>query len=130
MYENYEYKIGTTLEGMTLLTELTTPLKPPAAAFTPSVGSITLGDGTERAIGSALTAWHWGFLTSNQRDQLKEFCPGKSAEVYIRTILADGTYANYSCVMVWPQNENRQSTRVVDITVDFRQMVLIPPEEP
>lgn len=130
MYENYEYKIGTTLEGMSLLPELTVPVVPPSTSYTPSVGSITLGDGTERAIGSPMASWHWGFLQSTQRDQLKEFCPGKSADVYIRTLKSDGTYADYSCVMVWPQNETRQANRIIDITIEFRNMVEIPAEEP
>ena len=119
----YEYKIATALIDLALLSELTTPVPWPFASVTPSVGSITLGDGTERAIGSPLAAWHWGFLTSAQRDQLKTFCPGKSAAVYIRTILPDGSFADYSAIMVWPQNEMRQAGRVIDITVEFRQLV-------
>ncbi len=121
-----EHKIGSTLETPTLLPELTTPVTYPFSASAPSVGSVTLGDGTERAIGSPIAQWHWGFLTSAQRDMLKTFCPGKSAEVYIRTFKPDGTYANYSCIMVWPQNEMRQAGRVIDINIDFRQLVEIP----
>lgn len=125
----YEYKIGLASDSLTLLAELTPPIPAPSASITPSVGSITLGDGTERAIGAPMSAWHWGFLTSDQRDALKVFCPGKSAELFIRTIMPDGSWATFECVMIWPQNETRQATRVVDITIEFRQMVE-QPEEP
>lgn len=119
----YEYEIGENIAGLTPLADLTTPVPAPASDPSYSVGSITLGDGTERFIGLPMCAWHWGFLTSDQRDALKALCPDKSAQVAIRTLKPDGTYADYTCVMVWPQREIRQAGRVLDFTLEFRQMV-------
>lgn len=116
-----EFKIGTTEVGMELLQDLGIPS--PYYEYATSTGSLTLGDGSERAVGAPATSWHWGFLTATQRTALKALCPGRSAEVFIRTKVDDNTWADFQAIMVWPNSENRQAGRVVDITVDFRQMV-------
>lgn len=119
----YEYKIGADIGSLTLLSALTPPVPAPASDPAFAVGSITLGDGTERFIGLPIVAWHWGFLTADQRDALKDYCADKSASVAIRTLKPDGTYGDYTCIMVWPQRENRQAGRVLDFTLEFRQLV-------
>ena len=119
----YEFKIGTTEAGMELLEVLGLPA--PYYEYAASTGSITLGDGSERAVGSPATSWHWGFLTAAQRTALKALCPGRSADVFIRTKIDDETYADFQAIVVWPNSENRQASRVLDFTIDFRQMVEI-----
>lgn len=122
----YEYSIGEDIGSLTLLSALTTPVPAPASDPAYAVGSVTLGDGTEKFIGLPVVAWHWGFLTSDQRDELKAFCAEKSANVAIRTLKPDGSYADYTCIMVWPQREVRQAGRIIDFTLEFRQMVEVP----
>ena len=36
----------------------------------------------------------------------------------------DGTYADFTCIMIWPQREVRQAGRILDFNLEFRQMVL------
>lgn len=117
----YEFKIGATVEGMVTLTSLGIPA--PKYEYGKYSGEIVLGDGTARGVGLPLTAWHWGFLTPAQRDALRTYCTGKSAIVYIRTIKDDGTYADYQAVMIWANQEERQAGRIIDFTLDFRNMV-------
>ncbi|HMW87550.1 MAG TPA: hypothetical protein PKD65_16115 [Nitrospira sp.] len=120
----YEYKIGTDLLDLTLLSELDPPIHAPYCDPAPAVGAITLGDGSERYIGLPIVTWHWGFLTAAQRDVLKTYCPEKSAEIAIRSLQQDGTYADFTCIMIWPQREVRQAGRILDFNLEFRQMVL------
>lgn len=131
----YEYKISTQADGvggLVLLTSLCSdfiglpaPLSDPAKA----VDSIMLGNSIERLVGAPTTEWHWNFITSAARAALRAYCPdGISSNVYIRTLSTDGdgTWKNYLCVMVWPIREQRSSGRVIDFTLQFRDMELIP----
>lgn len=119
----YEYSLGEDVGSLVLLSDFDPPILAPFTDPAPAVGSITLGDGTERYIGLPVVVWHWGFITAAMRDALKAFCPEKSAEVAIRTLKPDGNYADYTCIMIWPQRENRQAGRILDFNLEFRQMV-------
>lgn len=119
----YEFSIGATEAEMVTLQAIGLPA--PYYEYAAATGSITLGDGSEQAVGAPATSWHWGFLTANQRSALKSYCPGRSAEVFIRTKIDDETYADFQAILVWPNSENRQASRVVDFTIDFRNMVVI-----
>lgn len=126
----YEYNIATEADGIAGFVTLTSlglpaPLCDPAKA----PDSITLGDASERLVGAPMSEWHWGFITSSARAALRALCPdGISARVYIRSLDGDGTntFVNYLCVMVWPIREQRSSGRVLDFTLQFRDMELIP----
>ncbi len=50
---------------------------------------IPLPSGQVRRMGFPQQTWHFGYLERAQRDQLREYCPGKSAEVYITTEIFD-----------------------------------------
>lgn len=122
----YSYRIGTTLGGLTNVESLTVPLPPPRSTYTPYSEQIDLGDGTIRGAGWAQASWNWGFLTQAQRDQLRTFCPGASASVYISTRTTDSAdvYDDFTAVMIWPQAEERDSKQVrPDFTVQFRKLV-------
>ena len=118
----YEYEIGSTYGGMANLGELSTPVPAPARTFKPYSVRKPLGDGTVRGLGFAQATWRWGYLTQDQRDQLRTFCSGASAGVYIKTRKNDGTYQVYSAVMVWPDEEEFKNGKVLDFSIQFIQM--------
>lgn len=117
----YEFEIGTVVDETVTLTSLGVPA--PKYEYGLYAGEIILGDGTARGVGFPVTAWHWTFLTDAQRTALRTYCPGKSASVFIRTIKDDNTYADFEAIMIWPTHEERQSGRVMDFTLEFRNMV-------
>ena len=124
-----DYQIGTTYGGLANLEALTTPVIPPRSTFVPYSASIELGDGTVRGGGWAVATWTWDFLTRAQRDQLRTFCTGKSAAVYIKTRKTDtvDAYQVYTAVMVWPENEERSHGYRLDFTLEFRKCVAYSP---
>lgn len=83
------------------------------------------GDGLARGLGRPACTWNWGFISRAQRDALRIYCTGKSARVYIRTRANDSTdgYVTYQAAMLWPDNEDRQTGRRLNFTLEFRDMV-------
>ena len=120
-----EFKIGSTLVGMAYLGSLTTPVPAPLVEQSNWDESIELESGGVRAGGSTPLNWRFGVLTQAQRDQLKSFCPGASATVYIRTKRNDGTYASYQTTMYWPRDEKRDSGHYLDMVIKFDFLVAV-----
>jgi len=121
----YEFEIGLTLLGMVNVQALAVPLPAPKSSYKRFATLVGLGDLSARGYGNPSSTWRWGFLTLAQRDQLKVFCPGASAQVYIRTKKRDATeaWANFLCWMIWPEEEEVQAGDVLDVTILFRGMV-------
>ena len=116
-----EFQIGATAGGMVSLSSLGVPN--PKYEYGLYAGEIVLGDGTARGVGFPVTVWHWSFLSAAQRTALRAYCAGKSAVVFIRSIKDDNTFTDFEAVMIWPTHEERQSGRVIDFSLDFRNMV-------
>jgi hypothetical protein len=121
-----DFQIGTTYEGMTNIEELTTPLELPKSEYQPYARVANLGSGGRRGVGFPVAAWTFPLLTVEQRDQLKTFCPGASAHVYIRTKLNDDTYADFEGTMLWHENEERWYGVKRNYRIEFRTLVPIP----
>lgn len=121
----YENKIGTTFAGMTNIESLTTPIpnpKPFYRQYAEIVGTLA---GTDYGRGYAQVDWVWNVLTREQRDQLRTFCPGASAAVYIRTRTNDNSdaYKNYQAIMHFPNEEERDSRARMDFKITFTHLV-------
>jgi len=118
----YEYKIGTSQGGLTLLSTLGIPA--PRHGFVPSSVDVDLGDGSQVGHGWPTDEWHWGFLTASQRATLRTYIPGKSASIYIRDLKDDGsTWKDFQVEAIWPKEEDRQAGRRLSFTLQFRAMV-------
>jgi len=124
MADNLEYEIGSSFGGMVTLFSL--DILAPRCDYIPYAASVVLGDGQVFGIGKPATQWHWGFLTAAQRASLRSYCSGSSATVYIRSRADDNAFYEYSAILVWPANEERVGGRVIDFTLEFRSMVIIP----
>ena len=121
----YENKIGATLIGMTNIESLTVPIpnpKPFYRAYAEIVGTLA---GIDYGRGHAQVDWVWNILTREQRDQLRTFCTGISAAVYIRTRTNDNSdeYKNYQAIMHWPLDEERDARARMDFKITFTHLV-------
>lgn len=126
---SYLYAIGST-STTTNVEQLTTPLPPPKSTYHGGADEIDLGNGAVRLAGWVNVEWHWGFLTRSQRDQLRTFCTGASATVFIRTRTNDtaDSYAYLTGQMIWPSlAEERDAGRRIDFTIRFRNLVVFTP---
>ena len=126
-----DFEIGTTLEGMVNIEALTPALSVPRAPFRDYAETILASSGRVYGRGFPSCRWLFSRLNSSQRDELKEFCSGASANVYIKTLANDDTYHIYSAVMVWPQDEEREPAvrDRLDLEILFTHLVEIPEEE-
>ena len=100
----YHYGIGVATP-VTNLESLGTPVNPPRGTFAEWSVVRERGDGSTVGHGYPQVTWHFDYLTQDMVDQLRTFCPGKSAAIYIQTRLSSaGTWDEYSCIMHWPDD--------------------------
>lgn len=123
----YEYEIGSTPASMTNVESLTTPLAAPRHGFVEFSQDVELASGLVRGAGWPVATWSWDILTSAEWEQLKTFCTGKSADVGIKTRKDDGTYESYYATMVRPGSVRKDSGRVLDVVIEFRDLVVYSP---
>ena len=122
-----EFEIGTTFGGLTNIEALSEPLPLPKSNYLPYARTPNKGNGGTRGVGSPIAQWAFGVLTVEQYNQLKTFCPGSSADIYIRTKLDDDTYADFQAKMIWPNDpQDRWYEHRKNFTVIFRNLILIP----
>jgi hypothetical protein len=119
-----DFKIGTTLLGMTNIESLTTPLPAPRSSYLPYARVYSKGNGGTRGVGSPVAQWTFPILSVDQYSQLKSFCSGASADVYIRTKMDDDTYDDFEAKMIWPNEpQDRWYGERRNFTVTFRNLV-------
>lgn len=107
--------------------ELATPLPVPRASIPNYAERVTAASGRVYGRGYLTCQWTFSRLTAAQRAQLKSFCAGESANVYISTLADDDTYKTYHAVMRWAENETREpATRErLELIVTFSQMEIV-----
>lgn len=115
------FEIGAALATCATLTSRGIP--EPEANFTDYAETVVLGSGLVRGMGFPLASWHYGYLTNPQWDLLKAFVTGASTSVCIATMKNDGSFLRYNCVMEMPLTYVIRSTRVVDVTINFTNLV-------
>jgi hypothetical protein len=116
----YYYEIGTSIETMSNIELWDIPV-PFHDSYIPHSVEVDGADGLVYGHGWELTGWRWGFLHQDYRDILKNFCPGKSAEVYIRTLDDNGNWDYCKANMIWPTQETPQNNGYIfDFSIQFR----------
>jgi hypothetical protein len=123
---SYSFEIGTTPETMTNLASLSPAIPAPKVRYRPYSKLLNLGNGLTRGAGWAVAEWRWGFLSQAQRDKLRTFCTGASAQIYIKTKTNDNSdaYKTFSCVVDWPiESEERDTGRRIDFILSFKKLV-------
>jgi hypothetical protein len=121
----YSYEIGTTYGGMANLEDLTTPIPPPKSSFRPYSQYLSLGSGAVRGSGWPVAEWRWGYLSQAQRNQLRTFCTGASADIYVKTRKNDTSdaYQVYTAKMIWPEEEEKAHGKRLDFAIQFVDLV-------
>jgi beta-xylosidase len=126
----HNFEIGTALNAMTNFAELTTPVHYPKTAFHPYAGMVDLENNSQRGVGLPSVALQWATITQAERDQLKVFCPGNSAVMYIRTRTNDNDaeFKYYQAQMIWPSLDEEYDARTRQgFSILFRQMLVQAP---
>lgn len=114
---SYLHSIGTTIDNMVLLSD--NNVKCPQND--PNEGSEVIITGAKTAIdiGPDTESWHWDFIRLAARNFLKTYCTGRSAWVYIKTLVQGEEYKIYYCLMIWPSRENTTLSKILDFTINF-----------
>lgn len=124
-YNPTEFSIGLSLETLVLLSELSPVVIEPQSSFSRYSVEIETNDGGVAGQGWPVDEWHWGFIHVDQWQALRNYCGGKSSNVFMRTY-NDFTeeWETYSAVMIWPGGPpNIQARKVIDFTLVFRKLV-------
>ncbi len=132
----YDYELGATAETMANVEDEITVgegeaativyLPPPRSAPIEYPVVYTGDDGLTVGDGLPTCTWRWDFLKQTHVNALRQYCSGKSAQVYIktRTPALDGTYAVYAAIMHWPADlaEKRRMGGYFDIEIEFTRL--------
>jgi hypothetical protein len=121
-----EFEIGTTQVGMTNIESLATPVPLPQFDYLPFARVVNLGSGGTRGVGSPVATWTFGLLSIQEYNQLRTFCAGASAVVYIRTRVDDDTYDDFQAKMIWPnEGQGRWFGNRKNFVITFRNLVAV-----
>jgi hypothetical protein len=119
------FKIGTT-SSTTSLDSLTTAIPDPKSSYLPYARVNNKGNGGTRGVGSPVAQWQFPILDVDQYNQLKSFCTGASAHVFIRTKLDDDTFDDFEGEMIWPNElQDRWAAHRKNLTITFRSLVAV-----
>ena len=104
----------------------------PHPIWIPGVSVAQLGNNQARLLGAPTVVWGWGFLPGDQRDILRAYCPGASADVFIVSPTSEvvsgvgDASQRYQAIMVWPSPgtpEDPNTNRRLQFSITFRQLV-------
>ncbi len=119
------FKIGST-SSTTTLDALATPLPDPKSSYLPYSRVNRLGNGGALGVGAPVVQWKFPILSIDEYKQLRTFCSGASAEVYISTKLDDDTFDDFSCTMIVPNDpQDRWYSERQNYVVEFRNLVAV-----
>jgi hypothetical protein len=106
---------------------LTPRVYAPRSPYKPWINKIDLVNGLARAMGRPSCSWMWGYITQGQYGALRAVLSSASARTYIRTRTTENTdrYDVFEAAYLWPDEQDRQATRRVGFTLDFRDLIML-----
>lgn len=120
----YEFKIGTSVGGMTLLKSLATPVIWPRDEFDRYPVVKDLANGGTRGMGNPQANWYWDIIQGAQYTQLKTFMTALTTyNVYIRTRDETNSFHTYLCDMNWMPRPQWSAGRVLKFEIRFVNLV-------
>lgn len=132
---NSDFQVSTQAGGTGgLVTLASLGIVNPHPIWIPAVSKAKLGNNAARLLGLPQVVWSWGFIQGVQRDILKTYCPGASADVFIITPTVDvvssvpNASQRYECQLIWesPETpEDPQTGRRISFSITFRQLVSV-----
>lgn len=99
--------------------------------YQPYAEKVTLGNGQDLGRGYARARWFLRGLRYEQRENLRDFCTGLSAEVYIRTPTNETaagvrTWDDFLAIIHWTEGpELVEVNHVSDVEIVFTHLVAI-----
>jgi hypothetical protein len=109
-----------------------TPNMAPAARYLEYSDVVRTGDGGAFGRGSPVIEWAWAsFMPADLFDELRQICPGASADVMIRTRTERGgetdtdDYTYYECFMLWPELSSYEyrAGKYLGVVITFTKLV-------
>jgi len=89
----------------------------PDSSYVPHSEVVRSLSGRSYARGYPTATWHWDVISAANRATLRSFCPGASAEVYIRTrtneieVSGQDVFIDCLAVMNWMAGEEEQEVK-------------------
>jgi len=100
----YDYAIGTAPGALQSLEDDLGIPPPHPAPFREWAATYEAGDGRTHGDGWPSCTWTWNILTAAHLAELRAFCMGKSAYIYIKTLKPTlTTYGTYAAILHWPE---------------------------
>jgi hypothetical protein len=130
---NTDFQIATQASGVGgLVTLASLGIYNPHPIYKMGVSKVKLGNNASRLLGAPNVEWVWGFLQASQRDTLRTYIPGASADLFIITPTIEKVSSvssasqRYECQAIWPDPEtpeDPQTGRRLQFIITFRQLV-------
>lgn len=98
------YSIGTSIATLKTF-DILGVITPFQDAYKPFSVGVKAADLRTYGHGLAATALHWGFIDADQRDILKGYCPGLSADLYMVLRDEDWNWDYCHVTLLWPEEE-------------------------
>jgi hypothetical protein len=118
------FKIGTTLEEMIDLDDFAIQIPIPNVIPMRYPDAEELDDGHLRGMGAPSVVWVFPLFNEIAiRNQLKAFCPGLSADIYIESLMDDGLVYLYQAIMRWPLEEDQENYWSQNLRIQFSFLV-------
>lgn len=97
----------------------------PDWSYRPYQEAVMLGNGQKRGMGFPSATWTWRGISETDRETLRGYCSGLSAEVYVATPTNETTsgardWINASAIMQWmDEDEEKNVNHTLDFQVEF-----------
>ncbi len=115
-----DFKLGATLETLTDLDDFAIPIPIPNVIPMRYPDAEELDNGHLRGMGAPGLAWIFPLFDEIEiRNQLKAYCPGLSADVYLQSLMDDGDLHIFSAITHWPLEENQENYWQQNLRIEF-----------
>lgn len=124
-----EVSIGTTYPPTAFSAMTTAVHLPTSLTYLNQWETVRTGDGGSVARGNPNVTMRWRNIRRAQRDQLRSYCTGPSASVYIYVPKADSNaaYGYFTAIMNWPNTERYYLDIITDFELLFTNLVAYTP---
>ena len=115
-----DFKIGTTLVGMQLLSDIGLP--DPKSDFLPYASSVITDSGRKKFIGTPVAIWNFGFLSYDESDVLRAYDTGEKVFLETPTRSSNDRWAVCKGYLHWPDEEPREPASIgyrIGIAISF-----------
>lgn len=103
MANDYPVQIGLSVGTLQSMATLGVPDPQPTPVHYSEY--VIRGDGAPIGVGWKQCEWRWAYIEVDEVRALQTYCPGVSAQVYIKTVGRSAGMEVYLSRMVWPQVE-------------------------